>query len=97
LLEDAVHMVDRARGEAAGSVPAARFEGFRVGSRDLVGPHFGQSDLAEQWDEILFRDLPIALMSAGGDIRLELLEPLVEKYCEGRLGRLDVRPLRKIR
>jgi hypothetical protein len=37
LFQNAVRVVDGARGEAAGPVPATRFERFRISRDDLVG------------------------------------------------------------
>ena len=41
LLQDTVHVVDGPRRQAAGAVPSARFQGFRIRRRDLVRAQLG--------------------------------------------------------
>ena len=90
-------MVDGPRRQAAGTVPAARLEGLRVDCRDLVRPQLGEDGLAEQRNEVLSRDLPVALICARRDARLDVGEPVVEKGAEPGLGGLDVGALGELR
>src|SRR5262249_46149018 len=96
-LQSDVHVSHRAWGKTAPAIPAAGGKRLGVSIGYLHRPQFGEDYGTEKGIDVLSHNLAVPLVRFGGDPRLHVLHPRVEKLRHRDPRRFDVRPAANFR